>query len=280
MVALYVNSRIICGFFLSWLGGPPQSFEHSIWDCVGFYMIHTFLDPSVESQFRIISKSCNFLFGTTTTPSLIVTSSQVRVGTPLPLLLCCISGLGPEGLWRNRRIPLVSPGTSWGDPCVFLGKTLPPRTFHAKLNGQSAVSTRRPSTSQHPLEKQVTSLHTYKNQIFFWFTSNAFLKRPVLLKYWLLRPFSMRKLHAKAGPSKDYFTHMRTLIVAQRYDIPWDWLWDACHMAGVRWGSRCKGFRSKEGPHYHFEWSARNPTINLIHEFGNPLGIPYPSRTM
>ncbi len=64
MVALYVNSRIVCGFFLSWLGGSPQSFERSIWDCVGFYTIHTFLDPLVESQFRIISKSYNFLFGT------------------------------------------------------------------------------------------------------------------------------------------------------------------------------------------------------------------------
>ncbi len=27
---------------------------------------------------------------------------------------------------------------------------------------------------------------------FFWFTSNGFLKRPLLLKYWLLRPFSTR----------------------------------------------------------------------------------------
>ncbi len=74
------------------------SFEHSIWDCVEFYTIHTFLDPLIESQFRIISKFYNFLFGTTKTPSLIVTSSQVRVSMPLPLLLCCISGLGPEGL--------------------------------------------------------------------------------------------------------------------------------------------------------------------------------------
>ncbi len=31
-------------------------------------------------------------------PSIIVTSSQVRVGMLLPLLLCCISDLGPEGL--------------------------------------------------------------------------------------------------------------------------------------------------------------------------------------
>ncbi len=34
--------------------------------------------------------------------SLIVTSSQVRVGMPLPLLLCCISGLGPGGLRHGR----------------------------------------------------------------------------------------------------------------------------------------------------------------------------------
>ncbi len=43
-------------------------------------------------------------------PSLIVTSSQVRVGTPLPLQLCCISGLGPEGLRHNCTIPVWSPG--------------------------------------------------------------------------------------------------------------------------------------------------------------------------
>ncbi len=34
-------------------------------------------------------------------PYLIVTSSQVRVDMPLPLQLCCISGLGPESLLQN-----------------------------------------------------------------------------------------------------------------------------------------------------------------------------------
>ncbi len=67
--------------------------------------------------------------------------------------------------------------------------------------------------------------------------------------------------------------------VAQRYDVPWDWLWGACHMAGVRWGSHRKRFCSKDGPHYCFEQSARNPTINLICKFGNPLGIPHLSCT-
>ncbi len=110
---------------------------------------------------------------------------------------------------------------------------------------------------------------------------------------------------ARAVPSKDYFMHLTLKntkkgcwvispdyhashprhfcavgdVIAQRYDVLWDWLWDACHMAGVCWGSCCKGFHSKEGPHYCFEQSLRNPTINLIHEFGNPLGIPYPSCT-
>ncbi len=46
-------------------------------------------------------------------------------------------------------------------------------------------------------------------------------------------------------------------VVAQRCDVLRDWLWDACHMAGARWRSRCEVFCSKEGLHYHFEQSAR-----------------------
>ncbi len=99
-------------------------------------------------------------------PSLIVTSSQVRVSTPLPLPLCCIPGLGPKGLWHNRMIPVNPPGIFLLRVTFASGETLPPRTFHAKLNGRSAVSTRRPTTLQHPLEKQVTSSRTYKDQIF------------------------------------------------------------------------------------------------------------------
>ncbi len=37
-------------------------------------------------------------------PSLLVTSSQVRVSTPLPLWSCWISGLGSEGLLHNHMI--------------------------------------------------------------------------------------------------------------------------------------------------------------------------------
>jgi hypothetical protein len=132
-------------------------------------------------------------------------------------------------------------------------------------------------------------------RILFWFTSSGFLKRPVSLKYGLLRPFFYKEATcksstikgllyaARAVPSKDYFTHLTLKnarkgrwvispdyrashpwrfcavgdVVAQRYDIPWDWLWDACHITGVRWGSRCEGFCIEEGPHYHLERSAR-----------------------
>jgi hypothetical protein len=45
-------------------------------------------------------------------PSLLVTSSQIRVIMPLSLLSCCISGLGPEGLQHNRTIPVWSPSTT------------------------------------------------------------------------------------------------------------------------------------------------------------------------
>ncbi len=130
---------------------------------------------------------------------------------------------------------------------------------------------------------------------FFWFTSSGFVKRPILLKCWLLHRFFYKEATcesstvkgllyaAKAVPSKDYFTHLTLKntrngrwvvipnyrathprrfcavedVVTQRYDVLWDWLWDACHMAGVRWGSCCKGFCSKEGPHYCLERSAR-----------------------
>ncbi len=132
-------------------------------------------------------------------------------------------------------------------------------------------------------------------RILFLFTSSNFLKRPFSLKYWLLHPFFYEEATcksstikgllyaAKAVPSKDYFTHLTLKIarkgrwvispdyhvshprrfcavgdvVNQRYDILWDWLWDDCHMAGVRWVSRCEGFHSEEGPHYRLEQSAR-----------------------
>jgi hypothetical protein len=44
------------GFVLSWRGAPPQYHEHSIWDRVGFYTMHTFLNSLVESQFESFPK--------------------------------------------------------------------------------------------------------------------------------------------------------------------------------------------------------------------------------
>ncbi len=43
-----------------------------------------------------------------------------------------------------------------------------------------------------------------------------------------------------------------------KYDVPRDWLQEACHMARVCWEARCEGFCSKEGPHYRMEQSKRN----------------------
>ncbi len=57
-------------------------------------------------------------------------------------------------------------------------------------------------------------------RILFWFMSSGFLKRPVSLKYYLLRPFFYKEATcksstvkgllytAKAVPSKDYFMHL------------------------------------------------------------------------
>ncbi len=161
MVALYVNSHIVCGFFLSWLGGPPQSFEHSIWDHVGFYTIHTFLDPSVESQFRIISKFYNFLSGTTTTSSITFSNILFFSGQSWHASSCSIVLY----LWLGARRPTAqsynSSSVSWyylGWPLRLLRGNSASENLPCKVNGQSAVSTRCPTLLQHLLEKQVTSL--------------------------------------------------------------------------------------------------------------------------
>jgi hypothetical protein len=42
MVALYVNSCIVCGLFCSWPCVPTLKICLDIWDCVESYMIHMF----------------------------------------------------------------------------------------------------------------------------------------------------------------------------------------------------------------------------------------------
>ncbi len=112
----------------------------------------------------------------------------------------------------------------------------------------------------------------------------GFASNPSRFKYWLLRPFFYKETickgstgkglpyAAKAVPAKDYFTHLTLTIarkghwaispdyrashprcfcavgdvVAPRYDVLCDWLWDACHMAGVRWGSAAKDFVARK----------------------------------
>ncbi len=121
-------------------------------------------------------------------------------------------------------------------------------------------------------------------RILFWFTSSGFCKRPVSLKYWLLCPFFFKETTcksstvkgllytAKAVSSKDYFMHLTLKnvkkgrwvispnycashpwhycavedVVAQRYDVLWDWLWDACHMAGYVEDPAAKDFVARK----------------------------------
>ncbi len=44
-----------------------------------------------------------------------------------------------------------------------------------------------------------------------------------------------------------------------RYDVPEDWLWDACLLARVCWGTSCEEFCSKKGLHYPIKQSSKNP---------------------
>ncbi len=150
-------------------------------------------------------------------------------------------------------------------------------------------------TTTNELRTRTTFHVSLTKNSFFGSRVASFTSDSSRLKYWLLRPFFYKEAickgstlkgllyAAKAVPSKDYFTHLTLTItrkgrwvispvyrashprhfcavgdvVAQRYDVLCDWLWDACHMAGIHWGSRCKGFHSKEGSHYCLEQSVR-----------------------
>ncbi len=104
----------MCQLLLSGVGYVPTPNVHlDVWDRVGSYTICTTPCTQTKVHFQIESKliiSILVQLQHLLLPSLIVTSSQVRVVTPLPLRSCCISGLGPEGLRHNRTIPVWSPG--------------------------------------------------------------------------------------------------------------------------------------------------------------------------
>jgi hypothetical protein len=89
---------------LSGIGYVPTPNVHSdVWDHVESYAKHMLLTRRLKITFTFSLKHIistlvqlqHLLFH-----SLIVTSSPVRVGTPLPLQLCCIFGLGQKGLLR------------------------------------------------------------------------------------------------------------------------------------------------------------------------------------
>ncbi len=66
----------------------------------------------------------------------------------------------------------------------------------------------------------------------------------------------------QSAPTQVHHTHCTSRQLGttanRRYDVPRDWLQEAFQMARVRWGTRCKGFCSEEGPHYWIDQSARN----------------------
>jgi hypothetical protein len=167
---------------------------------------------------------------------------------------------------------------------------LPSRFFSYNL-----LNSRKWSIHTDKLRTRATFTCPQPRIPFFGSRVVVFTSNPSCLKYWLLCFLFYKEAMckgstgngllyaAKAVPSKDYFLHLNLtiakkgcwvispnyrashprrfcavgVVVAQRYDILHDWLWDACHMAGVCWRSRCEGFRSEEGPHYCFEQSAR-----------------------
>ncbi len=118
-------------------------------------------------------------------------------------------------------------------------------------------------------------------------------------------PWRTRRPHER-DLEQSALTHARHMHCAsrqldptanQRYDVPWDWLQEACQMARVCWGICCEGFCSKRGPHYkltevqrtswfaikweerlrsHSEAVIRQATINLYSQVWKSLGDLFP----
>ncbi len=137
---------------------------------------------------------------------------------------------------------------------------------------------------------------TYKSQICFWFTSDNFLKRPILLKNWFYVLFLQGSHMQKQYQERTTFCAWGVLQSALQVSQP--------EYSALTWrhehepqGTRCKGFCSKEGAHYSIEQSARNPlgrdqvqralgncpeavigqtTINLISQVWKSLGDSLP----
>ncbi len=179
--------------------------------------------------------------------------------------LCCISGLGKRGLLHNCTIP----GRNQVEVTLASRGNSASKNLQQEIQGQSAVSTRHP-TLQHPLVKQVTSsqelhstcnflqMHLQEPEIFLvheWCVS----QETHLIK--ALTPtsfFSTRKSYVKAVPKRTTLHAWRVLWRALQLSQPGysALMWRHEHKPQ---GTLCEGFFSKEGPHYCFERSARNP---------------------
>jgi hypothetical protein len=80
--------------------------------------------------------------------------------------------------------------TQWPKRCLY--KT---PYVAAPIRETGDVIARTPSYAQLPTD-------TPTRTRFFWFTSNAFLKRPILLKYWLLHLFFYEEATCKSSTKK------------------------------------------------------------------------------
>ncbi len=152
--------------------------------------------------------------------------------------------------------------------------------FAVKFFSYNLLNARKQRNDYQQATYEDNFSHVLNQEFFFWFTSSGFCKQPILFE--VLAPTSLflwgshmqreyrnrTTLRSKSStikgllyaPDPDkrkkgmlsdqpWLSRVTSMalcavgdIVAQRYDVLCDWLWDACHMAGVRWGSRCKGF--------------------------------------
>ncbi len=267
----------MCQLLVSGIGYVPTSNVHTdVWNHVESYTIYMFLVCRLKITFTFSLKliiSILVQLQHLLLPSLIVTSSQVRVGTSLPLWSCCISGLGPEGLcygtvvWFQYGLQVIYLGwplrlhrgnsafknlqreTQWQKCCLY--KT---PYVAAPVRETGDIITRSllyawpptyaPTRARIIFGSGVTFFlgdpSCWKNGSYVPFLQGSHMQKQyhqrTTLRTW--EPWRMQERDAEwLALTIAHHIHGTSvpleMTVAQRYDLPWDLLWDACHMAGV-----------------------------------------------
>ncbi len=150
--------------------------------CVAGVAICTTPYMQLIDHFQIESWAHDFLFGTTTTWSFTFSNSHFFSGqsqhasSPSIVLYLWLGTRRP-----TATVPVVSPGTTRGWPLRLLRGNSAYENLQQETQWPKRCLYETPYYIAAPVRETGDAIVHLQEPDFFWFTSNAFLQRPVLL---------------------------------------------------------------------------------------------------